>query len=305
MKMVARRTGLSPHLIRIWERRYQAVTPTRSGTNRRLYSEAEVARLTLLQQATHAGHSIGHVAHLTEAQLHELLDKDRQNNGAPTPIATALPDAVQTQIAEGLAAVQRLDAQALETQLSRAVSQLGQIGLVQQVLVPLIQQIGEAWQQGALNIAHEHVASAVIRSFLGCFARGYALPDTAPRLLVTTPSGQLHELGALMAAVVAGSQGWRVTYLGPSLPAEEIAGAASQGRARAVALSLVYPEDDPYLESELTRLRQLLPGEVIVLAGGRAAPSYSVVLDKIGAIQIGNLCALQGKLDEIRRARRP
>ena len=60
----------------------------------------------------------------------------------------------------------------------------------------------------------------------------------------------------------AANLGWQVTYLGASLPAAEIAGAAQQRRARAVALSLVYPEDDPRLAGELTRLRESLPAEV-------------------------------------------
>ena len=75
--------------------------------------------------------------------------------------------------------------------------------------------------------------------------------ENAPVLVVATPSGQLHELGALLVGAAAANLGWHVTYLGASLPAAEIAGAALQNRARAVALSLVYPEDDPTLEDEL------------------------------------------------------
>ena len=82
-------------------------------------------------------------------------------------------------------------------------------------------------------------------------------------LVVATPAGQIHELGALLVGAAAANLGWHVTYLGASLPAAEIAGAARQNRARAVALSLVYPEDDPRLEGELTRLRESLPPEVV------------------------------------------
>jgi len=91
-------------------------------------------------------------------------------------------------------------------------------------------------------------------SWLGNHTRSHALPDSAPALIITTPAGQLHELGAIPVGAAAVSQGWRVTYVGPNLPAEEIAGAAQQKRARAVALSVVYPEDDPHLSGELRRL---------------------------------------------------
>ena len=64
IKVVAKKTGLSPHLIRVWERRYGAVTPERSDTQRRMYSEREIERLKVLQMLTEAGHSIGNIATL-------------------------------------------------------------------------------------------------------------------------------------------------------------------------------------------------------------------------------------------------
>jgi methylmalonyl-CoA mutase cobalamin-binding subunit len=92
-----------------------------------------------------------------------------------------------------------------------------------------------------------------------------------------------------------------VTYLGTSLPAAEIAGAARQNRARAVALSLVYPEDDPQLEGELMRLRESLPPEVRILVGGRATPAYRNALEKIGAVQIDDLTQVGATLDDLRK----
>ncbi|MBM3756002.1 MAG: cobalamin B12-binding domain-containing protein [Acidobacteria bacterium] len=88
------------------------------------------------------------------------------------------------------------------------------------------------------------------------------------------PPGQLHELGALLAGAAAANLGWHVTYLGPSLPAAEIVGAARQNHARAVALSLVYPEDDPRLAVELAALRQSLPPEIALLAGVERGQSW-------------------------------
>jgi methylmalonyl-CoA mutase cobalamin-binding subunit len=120
-------------------------------------------------------------------------------------------------------------------------------------------------------------------------------------IVVATPTGQIHELGALLVGAAAANLGWHVTYLGASLPAAEIAGVARQNRARAVALSLVYPEDDPRLEGELTRLRESLPPEVMLLVGGRAMPAYREVLKKIGATQVTDLSQLCSTLDELRK----
>ena len=108
-------------------------------------------------------------------------------------------------------------------------------------------------------------------------------------------------MGALLVGAAAANLGWQITYLGTGLPAAEIAGAARQCQARAVALSLVYPDDDPSLEGELLRLRKALPIDVTLLAGGRAAAAYGAVLDRIGAIQVNDLAHLFTALDRFRK----
>ena len=120
-------------------------------------------------------------------------------------------------------------------------------------------------------------------------------------LVVATPVGQLHELGALLAGAAAANLGWHVTYLGASLPAAEIAGAARQSRARAVALSLIYPEDDPRLPGELTALRQALPPETALIVGGRAMAAYRKLLTGLGAVLVEDLKELGLALDRLRK----
>ncbi len=300
IKVVARRTGLSAHVIRIWEKRYGAVEPKRTGTNRRLYSEEQIERLGLLREITQAGHSIGHVAKLPLAKLQKLA---AEAAGAPPPglRLRARAPATFSYLEDCLAAVKALDSRALEAALKLAATELGAQGLLQRVVAPLAQTIGDLWRGGTITAAHEHFASAVIRIFLGHATQPFAGADNAPVLVVATPTGQVHELGALLVGAAAANLGWHVTYLGASLPAAEIAGAAKQNRARAVALSVVYPEDDSRLEGELTRLRDLLPAEVVVLAGGRAMPAYRDVLEKIGALPIKDLAHLCATLDDLRK----
>jgi methylmalonyl-CoA mutase cobalamin-binding subunit len=153
---------------------------------------------------------------------------------------------------------------------------------------------------GALKTSHEHFASAAVRAFLLNPARNYAGEMSAPGLVVATPQGQLHELGAVLVAALAAEQGWRPIYLGPSLPAVEIAGAAVQNRARAVGLSLVYPEDDPNIFHEFRDLRRLLGPKVSILVGGRAAVSYRHEIEENGAFLVGDLAQLQVELARLR-----
>lgn len=294
IRVVARRTGLKPDLIRAWERRYGAVAPGRSATRRRYYSDAEIERLALLGRVVRAGHTISQVAQLPEEELEELLARDAQAQPAPAAPGTK----AEAILACCMACVQRLDARDLGQQIRRASVELSAPELLDEVLVPLMQRIGDQWKQGALRPYHEHMASAVVRSFLGS-----TMGDSnhgAPVFLCATPARQRHELGALLATTCAASEGWRVLYLGPDLPPEEIAAAALHQDARVVALSLVYPPDDALLRDELRRLHRLLDPRTELIVGGRASSAYTDVLREIGALRLDDLRELRQRLEEIR-----
>jgi MerR family transcriptional regulator, light-induced transcriptional regulator len=307
IEAVARRTGLSAHVIRVWEKRYRAVEPVRTPSNRRQYSEENIARLILLRDLARSGQSIGYVAKLPTEQLRQLAATVPSPGGRPSAAPGSGGESVSTHawVEGGFAAIRALDAAALEDVLKRAEVALGLQGMLQRVAAPFAQRLGDAWRDGSITAAHEHFASAILRTHLAQIARGFSGSGHGPALVVATPQGQLHELGALLAAAFGSSLGWRVTYLGASLPAAEIAGAAIQNRARAVALSLVYPDDDPHLEAELTRLRELLPPEVALVAGGRAVAAYRPVLERIGAFRPNELAELGGVLDGLRQTRAP
>jgi len=297
IKFAARKSGLTPHVIRIWEKRYDAVSPHRTDTNRRRYSEAEIERLSLLRAATHSGHSIGNIARLPIEKLRKLVGE----LPPPQPLPDARPRQTATKaIAEGLAAIEEVNGTKLEEILGRAAVAFGPHGLLEKVVSPLAQKIGDSWRDGNLTAAQEHFASAAIRDFLVRNSKPYALNGIAPTIVVGTPAGQLHELGAVMVAAAANDMGWRVVYLGTSLPAVEIAGAAIQHQARAVALSLVFPGDDSNLPQELETLRKHLPAEVSIIAGGKAADSYAAALEKIQALKVEELRDLYQILGQMR-----
>ncbi len=290
INVAVQRTGLSAHVIRVWEKRYQAVVPARSETNRRLYSDADIARLQVLQRAVQVGHNIGRIAHLPTPQLEQLVR----------------PDGVSEEkdpgefLEQALVAVQRLDAISLENQLVRASIALSQPCLIEEVVQPLMECVGQRWQAGTLRIADEHMASAVVRSFIGNLRASFQISATAPHVIATTPAGQLHEIGALLATVVATSEGWNSTFLGANLPAEEIAGAAVQKDAKAVLLSIIYPGDDPHLGGELLKLRRLLGDDMALLVGGRAAWHYQRFLSQARAVSLANLSDLRDSLNSLR-----
>lgn len=307
--VVARRTGLKPDLIRAWERRYEAVIPSRSGTRRRFYTDEDIGRLILLRNATREGRAIGQVAHLSDAELRALIAEDQAalveagvERAARRRTGTRGAEAEEAMVDRCLAAVERLDGHSLEHELERGSLTLSRVRVVHGVLLPLLDEIGERWSRGTLRPAEEHLASAVARTFLGNLLSSDRSSEVAPTLIAATPVGQRHELGALIAAADADEEGWSTIYLGPDLPAEEIAAATQKTGAAVVALSLIYPPDDPRLPEELLRLGRLLPADVALLVGGRAAAAYDGTLDRIGAVQLEDIAELRPELDHLRSA---
>ena len=291
VKAVSQRTGLSPHVLRVWERRYGAVTPERSDTNRRLYSEEEVTRLEFLAVLTSSGHGISNIADLPLSDLATMA-------AACDPVRPARSD--ESPIEEAWSCVRDMDSSGLHSTLDRAAISLGHSKLIHQVIVPLIERIGSAWEVGEISASEEHAASAVVKEVLLASSRPFVSMGDSPNLLVATPVGQIHELGAVLIVSIARRAGWDVTYLGPSLPAQEIARAAITNKSLAVALSIVYPGDDKSLPAELLELRKSLPDSIPILAGGRCASAYQEALTSVGAKQPNDLDATRQFLEGLR-----
>jgi MerR family transcriptional regulator, light-induced transcriptional regulator len=300
MAVVARRTGLSPDVIRAWERRHRAVEPARTRGNQRLYSERDVERLMLIRLALEAGWQIGHVASLRDEKIRALLGR----LGAHPPTAVSRPEQTLRSPEDFLGLcledIALLDATQLQSHLDEAAVELGRIEMLDKLLVPLFHQVGDGCSSGKLRIASEHLASAVVGRFLESLQGASPIGEGAPGLVVTTPAFQQHHLGALLVAATARMEGWRTTYLGPNLPAEEIVVAARMRQAKAVALSIVDPGKDPSLSAELERLGRQLRGTAEIIVGGSAARSYQAVLDAIGARRLDDLASLREYLQSAR-----
>lgn len=299
IKAVSKRSGLSPHLIRMWERRYGVVEPERTESNRRVYTDDDIYRLTLLKRVVDEGESIGNIANLPNDELERIM---RAASGGSSHVPLPEPEngaKPAEYIDQALEAIDNLDEHSLERVLSRASVSFGRTGALEKVIIPMLDVVGERWQEGTIRIANEHLASAVARTMIGGMTNGLGLPENAPHLVVTTPAGIAHEYGALAVAVIASTEGWSITYLGPNLPAEEIAGVAQAKNSRAVALSLVYPPDDPLVASELRKIRELLPDEAVLIVGGRSAKSYASTLSEIDARYADDLADLRGILRSI------
>lgn len=264
--MVAKLTGLSTHVLRVWERRYEAVRPQRTPKGGRLYSDADVRRLQQLSRLVRGGHSISAVASLSDEALSAMEGATRAEAQTPSPSA-----ATETLREQFLAAIERLDAERARRLIAGAALLLDQRELLTQVIAPILKAVGERWAAGRFDVAQEHAATATLRSILESLSipQSSAARGTA---VAATPSGERHELGAMMASILVGLAGYRVIYLGPDLPAPDLLAAAERLQANLLLVSVVCmgPEDAE------VRVREIAEGaaalDLQVLIGGAAAP---------------------------------
>jgi DNA-binding transcriptional MerR regulator len=252
----ARLTGLSPDVIRAWERRYGVVQPLRTPGGTRRYRAEDLEKLRLVKAAVDAGHRIGRVARLDPAEL------EQRAAGSQTPSSGRLD--------EILSALERLDGAEAQRLLSLQLSALGPVRFARDFAVPLVCEIGERWAADRLPIASEHVATAVLRSMLGSALQPSAASLLGPRVVFATPSGERHELGLQMAALTALSAGANPIYLGAELPVEELLGSVERARAAALALSLVTLAPDRAAQA-VRATRDGLPDGIHLWLGGASA----------------------------------
>ncbi len=289
------------------------VAPVRTDGGQRLYSDADIRRLELLHRLTRAGHSIARVARLSSEELTLLAGPapapasalSGQSDGAREPEPPKPgdePGGDHSLYPQALAAVDGFDAERLGDVLERAIVSFGVPQALDRVVAPLLTEIGIRWRDGGLSVAHEHLATAVVRRVLGWVMASATVDAAAPGVVVATPSGQVHELGAMMAAAAAAAEGWRVAYLGADLPVRDLALAAERIRADAVALSVVEPVDVTVVGRNLAELRTLLTRGMPLIVGGGGAPALAAAAPAAGARVITDLAGFRAELRAIARA---
>lgn len=294
MKAAAARAGLSPHTVRAWERRYGALKPSRTETNRRVYDEEEVERLCLLGRVVEAGHSISNVAQLSSLELQDLVRSTRSIPDRPVSQASSSEDCLD----QAKRAVLLLEPRALESELERARALVGVEPALEAVVVPLLEFMGSEWDRGNLRIAQEHVASAAIRAFLDRTLRSVST-EGQPMMIVATLRGELHELGALMAAIVASLHGWSCLYLGPNAPADEIASAANSRTAHAICLSVINRDNSVAWRADVQTIRRSVDRRCALIVGGRGASELAIASPEVGIycpVGLGDFKRLIGSL---------
>lgn len=295
--VVSERTGLSQDILRIWERRYAVVQPERGPDGKRLYSDADIERLGLMNAATRAGRSIGSVAPLSTEAIAALVEEDAEARERRLPFVGAISEAAIA-VNDAMDLTRRLDGALLDERMRRAASVMGVATFLEHVGAPLLRRLGDEWHAGRLTPAQEHLASSVLYDIAVQAMRTSAPRGGGDRVLVATPAGDRHAIGAALVGAIAAVHGWGVVYLGADLPASEIAGAALASGVGLVAVSVIYMEDRQRVLGELRALRLLLPTDITVVAGGAGA---AMLAPELAALSIQVESSIAGWTALLRR----
>jgi MerR family transcriptional regulator, light-induced transcriptional regulator len=289
IKAVSQATGLTIETLRAWERRYRIVSPQRDDLGRRVYGPEDVLRLRRLREATERGHSIGRLAQLDETGLVELLH-------APSAVAPAVaaPSAFVERILDG---AERYSSAACEQALTLAISLLTPARLIDEVLEPLLREVGDRWHQGRFSIAQERMVSSSVRRHIGLMVETYDRSARREAIVFATLPGERHELGLLMTAMICASHGFKVHYLGPDLPAEEIGRYAREVGAAILAISVVMIESLPHLASQLGVIRLESGPDAPIWLGGQGLLGLDESVLPTGCLIIGDRAELEQRLD--------
>ena len=304
IRVAAARAGLTPGLLRVWEARYGAVEPGRTEKGQRRYSDDDIEQLRLLQAAVQGGRRIGDVASLERAELEAIVQEDRRETTRTFGGDVGVVEGSAGILSACLDAVERSDVDQLRHSLDRALLGLSAIEAVQEVVSPLMRRLGEMWAQGRIDPAHEHLATVIVRQVLIDAALSIGPSNGHQRIVIATPAGQMHDVGALEATLCAAAEGWGVTYLGADLPASSIARAARDRGARMVALSIVHPDDDPDLVPQIEELSQTLDEDVVLAVGGWAATKHADRFRSAGAILMNDFADLRDAMHDVNGRRR-
>jgi MerR family transcriptional regulator, light-induced transcriptional regulator len=249
---LSRRSGVSPELLRAWERRYGLLDPTRSKGGLRLYSPDDLERVRRMQRYLESGMAAAEAATLA------LREKPAHAEGPHTD-----PAVVRGDLAEALDAFDEARAHAILDDLLAAAT----IDTVlSDVLLPFLEELGSRWERGEASVAQEHFASSVLRGRMLGLARGWGRGMGPVALLACLP-GEQHDFGAMAFGLALRARGWRIAYLGADTPLETVEQAAVRLEPALVVLSGVSEER---LRPSLEQLRAL-GRRWRVAVGGKAA----------------------------------
>lgn len=286
IKEAAARTGLSIPTVRVWERRYGIVRPSRTAAGYRLYDDESIGRLVAMRrlvenegwrpsQAAEHVLAVGTDASVGAGDVGPGAGPVSDDRGALTRSAELAVDAF-------LVAALQFDVPAMERILDESFAAQRFESAMDDVVFPALRGIGDAWSAGEVDVAVEHAASETVRRRLARFFDAAGRGDRIPKVVVGLPPGGQHEIGAFAFAVAARRIGLDVLYLGANVPLDSWLRTVRETGAPVAVLGVV-TQSDVAAATVVAEALRVTSRPLICAVGG---PSADDVPDALGAIRL-------------------
>lgn len=245
IKDLERITGIKAHTIRIWEQRYNIITPQRTVNNIRFYSSEDLKRILNVSILNNNGLKISKIADLTSDQLNTEVKKIVDSNASE-----------DNQIEGLVMSMIELDENRFEEIISKIISSYGLLKTIEKYIYPFFEKIGVLWQTGAINPAQEHFVSNLIRQKIIVSIDSIALkPDlTKDTFLLFLPESELHEISLLVYTYLLKSKGYKVIYLGQSVPYIDLLNVVDSIKPQKIITTITNPFSEGMLQKYLNKL---------------------------------------------------
>lgn len=285
-------TGLTPHVIRAWERRYHLVQPVRGPNRYRLYSDEDVQLFRYLKAEIDRGASIGELADLGRSVLlARAMSVSEDSSETPAPSERFVKDLVDH--------IVRNDRVTFERKFNGGVAVIPFEEALHRFLLPLQKRIGELWHEGTVSIAQEHYVTRQVQQKIFAMMNHLRVVNHGPTVVVACPSNEPHEIAAQTVAYLCTARGCRTHYLGANLPVSEFSFYCRQVQASLALLSITMSYDEPEAE-KLAEALSGIGGGTRVGVGGVGALASSAVFERRGILVFHSLTALESHISSLK-----
>lgn len=204
-------SGIKAHTLRIWEQRYNLLSPKRTDTNIRFYDDDDLKLILNVALLNDNGYKISKIAkmNLSEIRAEVVTLSER----------TLTHD---DQIHALTICMIEMDEERFDKVLSTNILKIGFEQTMLNIIYPFMSKIGVLWQTGAINPAQEHFMSNLVRQKLIVAIDGQIYKGGGKKFLLFLPEGELHEISLLFAAYLIKLKGHKVFYLGQSTPRADL-----------------------------------------------------------------------------------
>lgn len=253
-------TGIKAHTIRVWEIRYQLASSKRTNTNIRYYDDDDLRLFLNIATLLENGYKISRIAKMDQTEMVRIVSGLSEKH---EEYAVQIPNMINATV--------QLNNQALNKILKACIAELGIANAVARIFFPFLHRIGEMWQLGTLNPAHEHFASNLIRQKI--IAATNDLSDKtksdSKRFMLFLPQDETHDIGLLLAQYMIKKQGHHILYLGQNMPFNDLHDTAGYYKPdyAVTAVTLAHNKEG---EKLVTRLLECLPHWPIIISGAAA-----------------------------------